>query len=125
MAAPAHGRILKAEGRAPLRSMRKREAAARGREKFSTKQPELKETTMVRDATEYQARVTNDAGILRGKIPSPLVRELGAKAGDYIVFKRNSAGIVTVSLSRTKGGAKRSGKASGGSKAGKRAGRRR
>jgi hypothetical protein len=56
-----------------------------------------------RGANEYQARVTNDAGILRGKIPSPLVRELGARAGDYIVFRRDDTGRVTVSLSRTRG----------------------
>lgn len=55
-----------------------------------------------REANEYQARVTNDAGILRGKIPSPLVRELGARAGDYIVFRRDDAGRVTVSLSRSR-----------------------
>lgn len=66
-----------------------------------------------RGANEYQARVTNDAGILRGKIPSPLVRELGARAGDYIVFRRDDAGRVTVSLSRARGGsAKGAGRAS-------------
>lgn len=53
-----------------------------------------------RESNEYQARVTDDAGILRGKIPSPLVRELGARAGDYIVFRRDNAGRVTVSLAR-------------------------
>lgn len=58
-----------------------------------------------REANEYQARVTNDAGILRGKIPSPLVRELGARAGDYIVFRKDNAGRVTVSLSRSRGAA--------------------
>lgn len=56
-----------------------------------------------RESNEYQAKVTNDAGILRGKIPSPLVRELGARAGDYIVFRRDNAGRVTVSLSRARG----------------------
>ena len=53
-----------------------------------------------RESNEYQARVTDDAGILRGKIPSPLVRELGARAGDYIVFRRDNTGRVTVSLAR-------------------------
>lgn len=70
-----------------------------------------------RGANEYQAKVTDDAGILRGKIPSPLVRELGARAGDYIVFRRDDAGRVQVSLERatrggTKGGTKKSGKKS-------------
>ena len=62
-----------------------------------------------RDATEYQARVTDDAGILRGKIPSPLVRELGARAGDYIIFRRDDSGRVTVSLARTGRAATRTG----------------
>ena len=73
-----------------------------------------------KEAAEYQAKVTNDSGILRGKIPSPLVRELGARAGDYIVFSSDGAGKVAVSLSRAKGGAKKSaGKgAKGGAKKG-------
>jgi hypothetical protein len=73
-----------------------------------------------REAREYQARVTNDAGILRGKIPSPLVRELGARAGDYVVFRSDGAGRVLVSLSRTRGAAKKSGKAAAASKKAKR-----
>lgn len=55
---------------------------------------------------EYQARVTDDSGVLRGKIPSPLVRELGARAGDYVVFRSDASGRVTVSISRSKGKAK-------------------
>lgn len=76
-----------------------------------------------RETNEYQARVTDDAGILRGKIPSPLVRELGARAGDYIVFRRDDAGRVTVSLARTRGTSGRgSGRAAkkGGKKSAKR-----
>ena len=76
-----------------------------------------------RETNEYQARVTDDAGILRGKIPSPLVRELGARAGDYIVFRRDAAGRVTVSLARTRGTSGRgSGRAAkkGGKKSAKR-----
>jgi hypothetical protein len=69
-----------------------------------------------RGANEYQAKVTDDSGILRGKIPSPLVRELGARAGDYIVFRRDDTGRVNVSLARATrgsgGGAKGSTKKS-------------
>ena len=77
-----------------------------------------------KEPSEYQAKVTNDSGILRGKIPSPLVRELGARAGDYIVFRSDAAGKVVVSLSRARGGTKKS--AGKGSKGGaKRGGQRR
>ena len=81
-----------------------------------------------KEAAEYQAKVTNDSGILRGKIPSPLVRDLGARAGDYIVFRSDSAGNVRVSLSRSRssggGGGKKAGKGSkGGAKKNGRRGR--
>ena len=62
-----------------------------------------------KESSEYQAKVTNDSGILRGKIPSPLVRNLGAREGDYIVFRSDSAGNIRVSLSRSKGGGKKGG----------------
>jgi hypothetical protein len=77
-----------------------------------------------REPAEYQAKVTNDSGILRGKIPSPLVRELGAREGDYIVYRSDGAGHVTVSVSRSRGGGKKGGKGSkGGAKKGGRRGR--
>jgi hypothetical protein len=67
-----------------------------------------------REPVEYRARLANDAGVIRGKIPSPLVRELGGRPGDYMVFRSEGAGKVTVSVTRSKGGAKKSGKASPG-----------
>ena len=78
-----------------------------------------------KEPAEYQAKVTNDSGILRGKIPSPLVRNLGAREGDYIVFRSDGAGNVRVSLSRSKGGGKKAaGKgAKGGAKKNGRRGR--
>ncbi|HEX8843802.1 MAG TPA: hypothetical protein VF791_04125 [Pyrinomonadaceae bacterium] len=63
-----------------------------------------------REPSEYRARLTDDAGIIRGRIPSPLVRELGGRPGDYIVFRTDSSGKVTASLSRARGGTKKSSK---------------
>jgi len=65
-----------------------------------------------REPAEYRARLSNDAGVIRGKIPSPLVRELGGRPGDYMVFRSDGAGHVTASVSRSKGTAKKSGKGS-------------
>jgi hypothetical protein len=65
-----------------------------------------------REPTEYRARLSNDAGVIRGKIPSPLVRELGGRPGDYMVFRSEGTGRVTVSVSRARGGTKKSGKGS-------------
>ena len=70
-----------------------------------------------REAADYRARIADDSGVVRGKIPSPLVREMGARPGDYMVFSRDAGGKVTVTLSRSKGGAKKSGR--GGKKAGR------
>ena len=61
-----------------------------------------------REPAEYKARITDDSGVIRGKIPSPLVRELGGRPGDYVIFSSDGGGKVTVSLSRSRGGTKRS-----------------
>jgi hypothetical protein len=70
-----------------------------------------------REPVDYRARIADDSGVVRGKIPSPLVREMGARPGDYMVFSLDSSGKVTVRVSRSKGGAKKSGR--GGKKSGK------
>ena len=62
-----------------------------------------------REPAEYRARLANDAGVIRGKIPSPLVREMGGRPGDYMIFRMDVSGRVTLTLSRAKGGAKKSG----------------
>jgi hypothetical protein len=59
-----------------------------------------------REPAEYRAKVTDDAGIFRGKVPSPLIRELGGRPGDYMVFHYDGAGKVAMSVSRSKGGGK-------------------
>lgn len=67
-----------------------------------------------KEAAEFKAKLTNDAGVIRGKIPSPLVKLLGGRPGDFVVFNSDEAGKVSVSLSRSKGGAKKA--ATGGKK---------
>jgi hypothetical protein len=59
-----------------------------------------------REPAEYRAKVTDDAGIFRGKVPSPLIRELGGRPGDYMVFHYDGAGKVSMSIARTRGGVK-------------------
>jgi hypothetical protein len=74
-----------------------------------------------REPAEYRARIADDSGVIRGKIPSPLVREMGARPGDYLVFRVDTAGRATVSVSRLKGATKKGGK--GSSRGAKKAGR--
>src|ERR671921_499304 len=100
MVAPAHGRIL----RASIKEVRAREI-----------QPLdlLKEVVMAKkEPTEYRARLANDAGVIRGKIPSPLVRELGGRPGDYMVFRCDASGKVTATVTHSRGVGKAAGKTS-------------
>lgn len=49
----------------------------------------------------YQAKVTDDNGITRAKVPSPLLRDLGAKPGQYVVFRKTDDGVL-LELKKTK-----------------------
>ncbi|CDM66401.1 hypothetical protein [Pyrinomonas methylaliphatogenes] len=60
-----------------------------------------------KEPVEFKAKLTNDGGIVRGKIPAPLVSYLGGRAGDYLVFRADETGRVVVSLRRTHGAAKK------------------
>jgi hypothetical protein len=57
--------------------------------------------------TEYRAKLTDDSGVIRGKIPSPLVRALGGRPGDYMVFRSDAAGKVSIAVSRARSGTKK------------------
>jgi hypothetical protein len=51
---------------------------------------------------EYRAKVTNDNGLTRGRIPCPLLNEISARPGDYLIFRLDDSGKVVVTLSRVK-----------------------
>jgi hypothetical protein len=60
---------------------------------------------MVRRAAsleEYQARISNDNGMTRAKVPSPLLRDLGAKPGHYVVFSKTNSGVMVKVLKKRK-----------------------
>jgi hypothetical protein len=52
------------------------------------------------ETAEYQAKLLEDNGVVRGRIPAPLIRDLGGRPGDYLVFKTDGAGSVQISLDR-------------------------
>jgi hypothetical protein len=60
---------------------------------------------------EYRARVTDDNGLTRGRVPCPLLSEMGARPGDNLTFRLDESNNVTMSLSRPR---KKAGKKSGG-----------
>ena len=56
-----------------------------------------------RDETEYRAKVITDTGVTRGRVPSPLLREMGARPGDFMIFRLAETGEAVMRLSRSKG----------------------
>jgi hypothetical protein len=64
------------------------------------------------ETAEYQAKLLEDNGVVRGRIPAPLIRDLGGRPGDYLVFKTDGAGSVQISLDRPRRTSMRTGKAS-------------
>lgn len=60
---------------------------------------------------EYKARVTDDNGLTRGRVPCPLLSEMGARPGDHLTFRLDESNKVVMSLSRPKG---KAGEKSGG-----------
>jgi hypothetical protein len=60
---------------------------------------------MARQATsleEYQAKISNDSGITRAKVPAPLLRDMKARPGSYLSFRLNDAGEAVMKVSKKK-----------------------
>jgi hypothetical protein len=49
---------------------------------------------------EYRAKVTSDNGLVRGRVPCPLLNDMGARRGDYLIFRQDDSGRVAMELSR-------------------------
>jgi hypothetical protein len=63
----------------------------------------------MRRREEYRSKITDDNGLTRGRVPCPLLREIGARPGDLMVFRMDKSGRVAVRLARArKKSAKRS-----------------
>ena len=58
------------------------------------------------ESAEYQAKLLEDNGVIRGRIPAPLIRDLGGRPGDFLVFKTDGSGSVQLSIQRARGGSK-------------------
>ena len=53
-----------------------------------------------RGVSEYRAKVTDDSGLTRGRVPCPLLKTIGARPGDYMIFRLDDSGKVVMRLSR-------------------------
>ena len=71
----------------------------------------------MRRREEYRAKVTDDNGLTRGRVPCPLLSEMGARPGDHLTFRLDESNQVVMSLSRPK--QKAGGKSGGKDKAAK------
>ena len=49
---------------------------------------------------EYKSKVTVDTGLTRGRVPCQLLRKLGARPGDYLIFPLASSDKAVVRVSR-------------------------
>jgi hypothetical protein len=49
---------------------------------------------------EYKAKVTDDGGLTRGRVPCPLLNDISARPGDHLIFRLGDSGKVSVRLSR-------------------------
>lgn len=54
----------------------------------------------MRKRDEYQSKVTADTGLTRGRVPAPLLKHIGARPGDRLIFRVEDAGRVAMHLSR-------------------------
>jgi hypothetical protein len=57
----------------------------------------------MRKRDEYKAKVTVDTGMARGRVPTPLLKLIGAWPGDYLTFRLASTGEVVMRLLRSAG----------------------
>jgi hypothetical protein len=54
----------------------------------------------MRKRDEYQSKVTEEAGLKRGRVPAPLLREMGARPGNRLIFRVEESGQVAMRLAR-------------------------
>jgi hypothetical protein len=55
-----------------------------------------------RGVAEYKAKVTDDSGLTRGRVPCPLLSAMNARPGDHLIFRLVDSGQVVMRLSRTR-----------------------
>jgi hypothetical protein len=56
----------------------------------------------MRKREEYKAKVTVDTGMGRSRVPTPLLKVMGARPSDYLIFRLVSTGEVVMSILRSR-----------------------
>lgn len=57
----------------------------------------------MRQRDQYHSKVTVDTGMARARVPTPLLNVMGARPGDFLIFRLASSGEAIMRLSRSKG----------------------
>jgi hypothetical protein len=63
-----------------------------------------------KDEGKYTAKVTDDAGLTRGRVPCPLLSVMGARPGDYLTFRLSGSSEAVMRLTRSRSKASKGGK---------------
>ena len=69
---------------------------------------------MTSPKTEYKSKITVDTGLTRGRVPCRLLKMMGARPGDYLIFRPTNKGEAVIRMSRPRKKSGTSRKASGG-----------
>jgi hypothetical protein len=51
---------------------------------------------------EYRAKVSDDNGVVRAKVPAPLLRDMKATVGSYLTFRLNDSGEAIMRAAKVK-----------------------
>lgn len=55
-----------------------------------------------KEDTEYQAKVIDDDGLTRGRVPCRILKAIGARPGDYLIFRLAESNKATMRVSRSR-----------------------
>ena len=55
---------------------------------------------MQKDKPKFQSKVSIDTGLVRGRVPAPLLKVIGARAGDFLTFRLVSTGEAVMRVAR-------------------------
>lgn len=53
--------------------------------------------------SEYQAKVIDDRGLTRSRVPTPVLNAMGARPGDSVIFRLTDRNEAIMHVSRLKG----------------------
>ncbi|HEX8845746.1 MAG TPA: hypothetical protein VF791_13925 [Pyrinomonadaceae bacterium] len=56
-----------------------------------------------REELEHQSKVIDDNGLIRSRVPCPILKAIGARPGDHMIFRLDNSGKVIMRVSHSRG----------------------